>query len=155
MTVITKTTRKTLHLHPRDRLRCQIKKEKDNVFISNRPLHPRNRFRRQTKEGRDDGDVIYVNKRPQHSRDRLKQKNKKLEFDAETLTEIPFINIDVLLNARVLPAHENIVIDHMIRNLLTHNDRHCIKHKEGSSTIKRRSLTERKGQIIQTNHKNG
>ena len=43
----------------------------------------------------------------------------------------------------------------MIRHLLTDNDRHCIKHEEGSSTIKRRSLTQRKGQVIQTNHKNG
>ena len=93
------------------------------------------------------------NKKPKQPQDRLNQKNI-FQLNAETLTEIPFINIDVLLNARVLPAHENIVIDHMIRNLLTHNDRHCIKHKEGSSTIKRRSLTERKGQIIQTNHKN-
>ena len=94
------------------------------------------------------------NKKPKQPQDRLNQKNI-FQLNAETLTEIPFINIDVLLNTRVLPAHENIVNDHMIRHLLTDNDRHCIKHEEGSITIKRRSLTQRKGQVIQTNHKNG
>ena len=136
MTVITKTTRKTLHLHPRDRLRCQIKKDKDNVFISNRPLHPCNRFRRQTKEGRDDGDVIYVNKRPQHSRDRLKQKNKKLEFDAETLTEIPFIII-VPLNTKETSACKNKITDHIIKHFLSElTMRDYIEHEEGSNTFK-------------------
>lgn len=78
----------------------------------------------------------FVKKRPQHPCDRLKQKTKKLEFDAETLTEIPFINVDILLDTKESSAKENKIIDHIIRNLSADNNRYCIEHQEGLNTFK-------------------
>ena len=128
--------KENITLTPTRQTQVQIKKDKDNVFISNRPLHPHNRFRRQTKEGRDDDDVTYVNKRLQPSQNRLKQKNKKLEFDAETLTEIPFIII-VPLNTKETSACKNKITDHIIKHFLSElTMRDYIEHEEGSNTFK-------------------
>lgn len=50
------------------------------------------------KQDDDENNVIFVYKRLQHPHGKLKQKTKNVEFDTETLTEVPFINIDALLD---------------------------------------------------------
>lgn len=80
-------------------------------------------------------EVTFVNQRPQHPRNRLKRITEKLEFDAGTLKEIPYINIDVLVESS---ESENKIMEHIIHWLLADNDRYYIEDEEGSNTFEMR-----------------
>ena len=107
-------------------LKVEIKDENKNgnvdnvVFLDKRPLHPHGRLRRRTK---DNNDVLFLDKQPLHPHHRLKQKAKKLELDVETLTEIPFVKIDIPLHTKESSVRENKFIDHIIKNLPADNDK--------------------------------
>ena len=59
----------------------------------------------------------------------------RLEFDNETLLEIPYINIDVPLDRKEVLACKNRITDHIIKNLPADNDRYYIEYKKGSNTL--------------------
>ena len=82
--------------------------------------------------------------KPQYPRDRLKRLTQKLEFDAETWKEIPYINIDILVDSA---ESENKIMDHIIQSLPADNYRYYIEHEEGSNAFKIREdlLQKEKG----------
>ena len=67
----------------------------DGTFLDKCHLHPLDRFRWKNKKD----NVAFVKKTSQHPIDRLRRK-QKLEFDSETLSEIPDISTDVLLDTK-------------------------------------------------------
>ena len=81
---------------------------------------------------KDEEDIILVSKQPIHSREIIKKKTKLLEFDARTLKEIPYINIDVPIDTT---ESENELTDRIIQNLPVNNDSYYINHEEGSNTF--------------------
>ena len=74
-------------------------------------------------ENDNDDEVLFLDKPPLHP------KPKTLEFDAETLTEIPFF-INVPLDTKESSALNIKVIAHIITNLLADNDKYYIEHEE-------------------------
>ena len=81
---------------------------------------------------KDEEDIILVSKQPIHPREIIKKKTKLLKFDARTLKEIPYINIDVPIDTK---ESENEMTDRIIQNLLANNDSYYIDHEEGSNTF--------------------
>ena len=81
---------------------------------------------------KDEEDIILVSKQPIHPREIIKKKTKLLEFDARTLKEIPYINIDVPIDTT---ESENEMTDRIIQNLPVNNDSYYIDHEEGSNTF--------------------
>ena len=62
----------------------------------------------------------------------IKKMTKILKFDARTLKEIPYINIDVPIDTK---ESENEMMDRIIQNLPANNNSYYIDHKEGSNTF--------------------
>ena len=102
-------------------LKVEVKSKKKNdndnnddddcTFLDKCHLHPLDRFRWKNKKD----NVAFVKKTSQHPSDRLRRK-QKLEFDSETLSEIPDISIDVLLDTKKASVCKNKIIDHIIKN---------------------------------------
>ena len=80
----------------------------------------------------DEEDIIILSKQPIHPREIIKKKTKRLEFDARTLKEIRYINIDVPIDTK---ESENEMMDRIIQNLPANNDSYYIDHEEGSNTF--------------------
>ena len=76
---------------------------------------------------KDEGDIILLSKQPIHPREIIEKKAKLLEFDARTLKEIPYINIDVPIDTK---ESENEIMDRIIQNLPANNDSYYIDHEE-------------------------
>ena len=110
----------TRPLHPCNRLRYWIKDNGIVLFLVKQPLHAQNRLRHWTK---DNDNALLLDKWPLHPCNRPKPKTKKLEFKAETWSEIPFINRGVPLVTKKLSAQENKIIDHIIKNSPADNDK--------------------------------
>ena len=85
----------------------------------------------------------------QHPRSRLRRK-QQLEFDSKTLSEIPYINIDVPLDTKEASMPKNKMIDHIVENSPVDKDRYYIEHEKGSITFKilEDSQQEDKGRLI-------
>ena len=66
----------------------------------------------------------FLRQQQMHPRDRLKKMTKKLEFDAETLKEIPYINIDVPVDTT---ESENKIMDCLFQTLPSDSDRYYIE----------------------------
>ena len=98
---------------------------------------------------KDEGDIILLSKQPIHPREIIEKKAKLLEFDARTLKEIPYINIDVPIDTK---ESENEMTDRIIQNLPANNDSYYIDHEEGSNTfpIKEDPLQRGKKQLLST-----
>ena len=62
----------------------------------------------------------------------IKKMTKILEFDARTLKEIPYINIDVPIDTK---ESENEMTNRIIQNLRANNDSYYTEHEEGSNTF--------------------
>ena len=108
----------------------------ENVKISVR--HQDGSLKVEIKDENENGnDVLFLDKPP------VDAKPKTLEFDAETLTEIPFINIDLPLHTKESSARDIKVIAHIITNLPADNDKYYIEHEEYIQDF-RRSATERR-----------
>ena len=62
----------------------------------------------------------------------IKKMTKILKFDARTLKEIPYINIDVPIDTKL---SENEMTNRIIQNLPVNNNSYNIEHEEGSNTF--------------------
>ena len=78
---------------------------------------------------------VFVKRMPQHPHSRFRRK-QKLEFDNKTLSEIPYINIDVPLDTKQASMPKNKIIDHIVKNSSVDKDRYYIEHEKGSITFK-------------------
>ena len=111
--------------------------------------HKDGSFKVNISDKKDEEDIILVSKQPIHPREIIKKKAKLLEFDAKTLKEIPYINIDVPIDTK---ESENEMTNRMIQNLPANNDSYYIDHEEGSNTfpIKEDPLQRGKKQLLST-----
>ena len=79
----------------------------------------------------------------------IKKMTKILKFDARTLKEIPYINIDVPIDTKL---SENEMTNRIIQNLPANNNSYNIEHEEGSNTfsIKEDLAQREKKQLLST-----
>ena len=104
------------------------KDEKDVILLSKQPIHPRDRLKDDAKNK----EVTFVRQQPMHPIEIIKKMTKILEFDARTLKEIPYINIDVPIDTK---ESENEMTNRIIQNLRANNDSYYTEHEEGSNTF--------------------
>ena len=106
------------------------------------------RLRDRLKRITDKEDVTFVKQMAQHPCNRLKKMTKNLEFDAVTLKEIPYINIDLPVDTT---ESKNKIMDRIIQSLPAGNDTLYTEHIECSNTfsIKKDPLQKEKEDSFQ------
>ena len=111
-------------------LKTKVSARNDDAIINME--HKGGSLKVNISDKKDEEDIILVSKHSVHPREIIKKKTKLLEFDARTLKEIPYINIDVPIDTK---ESENEIMDRIIQNLPANNDSYYIDHKEGSNTF--------------------
>ena len=111
-------------------LKTKVSARNDDAIINME--HKGGSLKVNISDKKDEEDIILVSKHSVHPREIIKKKTKLLEFDARTLKEIPYINIDVPIDTK---ESENEIMDRIIQNLPANNGSYYIDHKEGSNTF--------------------
>ena len=111
-------------------LKTKVSARNDDAIINME--HKGGSLKVNISDKKDEEDIILVSKHSVHPREIIKKKTKLLEFDARTLKEIPYINIDVPIDTK---ESENEMMDRIIQNLPANNNSYYIDHKEGSNTF--------------------
>ena len=109
------------------------------------PQHQRDRLRRKNnikiKNEKDDDDVKIefeiMKVQSQHPRDRLRRKikNQSKKIDVKSLTEEPFVEINLNISSLERQKRENVIFDQIMKNLPSDNNTFYIEHNKENSTF--------------------
>lgn len=116
-------------LHPKIRLekREKMKKIKNENNESSieitgiNPVHPRERFAREKLT------ILDVKPLVKYRKSR-KEIDSVDQIDIETLTKKPYIDVNVILNSPEQKLNEYSIIDQLVQNLLSNNDKFYTEH---------------------------
>ena len=101
------------------------------------------------KKEENDNEVEYLRRNLSHPRDRFERYNKmkdikkedkkdvknELEFEINTTTETPFININVPIDTTAREKRENAIMEKITNNLPDDNDKYYIEHDRETDTF--------------------